>query len=366
MDYSLEQIDEIRRHLLDTKPKVAVFVGAGCSSVLQIPKWNEMLIALNKEFDCYPSDADVEAAILSDDYPKVAANIRKKAGDSKKYHDTIRRYATPTACNYTSLHIEIVQLSRTIVTTNYDHALEDALEALKRATKTDEFAFESHNVGEFALGGLHAERKIFHLHGDMDRENLILDETSYDDQYGEDVSDPVSLLNNLYKEFHLLFIGYSFRDSFVVNHLKKLAGKFQKPNIRTMPIPKHFCIMAEFDLVHFCPPSELTGAGFTNAQELIDEGILLIENTNTGQPPNFVFSSDAMDKILASKYDEKQKKQLGKLFVRTSEAVKRHEEFELIGIKPILFKGWEFLRIETILQNLMRKDIPFAPTFVPN
>lgn len=366
MDYRLEQIDELRGYLKETKSKVAAFVGAGCSSVLRIPRWDDMLIALNREFDYYPGDAEVIAAIRAEDYPKVAANIRRKAGDPKKYFETIRRYSTPTACYYTSLHIEIVHLTKTLVTTNYDHAFEDALETLRRYTKNPDYDFISYNVGEFDIAGLHTERRIFHLHGDKDGGNLVLDEGSYDDQYGEDLSDPANLLTSLYKGFNLVFIGYSFRDSYVVDYLKKLATRLQKPGLRTKPLPTHFCIMSELDYVHFCTRSELWDRGFLNVQELIDAGILTEENGEPGQPPNFVFAADAVDRIIDGNFTDEQQGRLRDLLFRTTEAVKRHEEFTQIGIKPILFKGRDFMRIETILQNLIKEDKPFAKKFDPN
>ena len=366
MDYVLEQIDELRAYLRDTKHKVAAFVGSGCSSVLKIPTWDDMLIALNREFDYYPSDTEVIAAIRTDDYPKVAANIRRKAGDLKKYFETIRRHSTPSACYFTSLHIEIVHLTKTLVTTNYDHALEDALRAMDRHSKNVEYKFESYTVGEFDMAGLHIERRIFHLHGDMDREGMILDEEAYNNQYGEDMSDPASLLGDLYKNFHVLFIGYSFKDSYVVTYLKKLATRLQKPGIRIKPIPVHFCIIAELDFVHFCTRAELSDIGFLNTQELIDAGIVSPEDGGPSQQPNFVFAADAVDRIIASNFTDEQKRGLRELLFRTTEAVKRHEAFEQIGIKPILFRGRDFLRIETILQNLMKEDKPFAPTFDPN
>lgn len=366
MDYALEQIDELRGYLRDPKRKVAAFVGSGCSSVLKIPIWDDMLIALNREFDCYPSDDEVRSAIRTDDYPKVAANIKRKADDPKKYFETIRRYSTPTACYYTSLHIEIVHLTKTLITTNYDHALEDALEALRKYTKSTDYNFISYNIGEFDMAGLHTERRIFHLHGDKDRGNLVLDEVSYDDQYGEDMSDPANLLRSLYIGFHLVFIGYSFKDSYVVNYLKKLASRLQKPGLRTKPLPIHFCIMAELDFVHFCTRSELWDKGFLNVQELIDAGILTEEASEPGQQPNFVFATGAVDRIIAGNFTDEQKASLRDLLFRTTDAVKKHEAFTQIGIKPILFRARDFLRIETILQNLNKEDKPFAERFDPN
>lgn len=70
MDYlTSEKIQDLRK-LAKQNTGVAAFIGAGCSAVLKIPLWDELLVGLNLEFNYYSSKEAVLEAIKVDGYPK--------------------------------------------------------------------------------------------------------------------------------------------------------------------------------------------------------------------------------------------------------------------------------------------------------
>lgn len=353
------------------KNTVAAFIGAGCSKVLDIPIWDDLLIALNEEFGYYRTKQDVLDAIKRDDYYDVASYIESKAADKALYKEILKRYSKPRTCHFTSLHLEIVRLADIILTTNYDRSFEEALNALKRLMDgkpqdvVDSFKYSSFPVGDFRTMGIKENRRIYHLHGDAEEGEFVLTSQSYLEQYENPASDLTTLITSAYKELHLIFIGFSFNDKYLVKYLLYIRDLLDQLPQGKKPLRPHFCIISDSLIQDYFKPGDLVDMSITNAQELVDAGIFRLEEQD--RDARFYFVPDSAKLIGESTYSDAFKQLLLSKIDDFEKAIDKREMFDRLGILPITFEGRNYLEIELILRRILEPSAakPIEKNYVP-
>lgn len=118
-----ENIKLLKEIIQGERKKVAVFVGAGVSDPLGIKTWKKLLLEMANEFNC---EIDIEECISKKGYPGTASEIYNHISNHEDYLRFLHIQFEPTKCNFTSLHLKIIDFFHTIFTTNFDSAFEKA------------------------------------------------------------------------------------------------------------------------------------------------------------------------------------------------------------------------------------------------
>ena len=367
MDFSKnQQIRTLQAHAWRRPPGIATFIGAGCSKVLLIPLWKQMLIGLNAEFQYYPTDVELEADIDKSSYAQVATNIKSKAPNETVYKDQLRKFIAPQACHYTSLHVELLLLSKLILTTNYDKSFEEALDAIGRFNPQPDCQYNVSTLGDFNHDGWGYERHVFHIHGDIDSADVVLTEESYSEQYDNSHSGVSMLIGSIFSRYPTLFVGFSFDDDYFVNFLSKAMEGIRKDAARyNKKLPEHFCIMSDSLLKKHLTVSELLT--FTDDIDLLlTEGV--IEKSSYGKSGETTFNIiiDSSGLLKKTKIDSSLKKALISQIEFMDRNLNKVKTLNDIGISIIPFESNNYLQIELILRELNKKPTLSALAFKPN
>ncbi len=129
----------------------------------------------------------------------------------------------PTNCNYTSLHEILINNFRVIFTTNYDAAFE-------KFCQRHDIAIISQKLHRFSSTTLFQNRTIVYLHGNNDDRIYIFRKEEYDHFYPsiseqEGTDDLERFLYEVLSTDHLIFIGFSFNDTYFLRYFKKVINE---------------------------------------------------------------------------------------------------------------------------------------------
>ncbi len=240
-----------------SKKDFLVFAGAGVPKSAGVPNWETLLIELAKNinFDC---STKIDSA-NPNEYPKLAQEIFdefKRQNKENIYYDTIKNVIKPTNAPYSVEQLEIIKTTNWVITTNFDSTFETAfktkfqLQNINKKLKIESlptFTFENH----------FKEETLVYLHGNVDEKYIVLKEDDYNKYYPSVIGEKGSIfieqyLRYIFKEFTIVFIGFSFNDYYlreifkiIFNELKisdEIAS--EKPNYlpRIQKI-KHYCFL---------------------------------------------------------------------------------------------------------------------------
>ena len=183
----------IIREAMNTN-QLVLFVGAGASIDSGMPSWNEAIANINEKLGIDKAGDNLLV-------PQYYYNTHGK----KKYNElmqSIFKFNQPLPT--TDIHDEIVKFNvNTIITTNYDHLIEDAFEksgqSIQVISKDKDLAYA--NDGKI----------LIKMHGDFENDNFVLKEDDY-----LNYSNNFKLIENYIKSLIgtkvILFIGYSLSD----------------------------------------------------------------------------------------------------------------------------------------------------------
>lgn len=364
MDYlSNPKIVDLRK-LVKQKYGVAVFIGAGCSSALKIPLWDDLLIGLNQKFGFYADDDAVKNAIKAEGHPKVASNIKSKANDIQ-YRELVKKFTKPAACHFTSLHVELVRMSKTILTTNYDESFEETLDALGRFYSKSDWQYTPSSIGNFNYHGQGIERHIYHIHGSSSTGDVVLTEESYFNQYDKPLSGVQALILAIFSNYTTVFVGFSFSDKDFVNFLEKAweAIRIEKGDAN-VALNQHYCILSDNLAKDYYTGKELKGDDAA-LEDWKAMDIIVQDDTRIPGQVTFTFSADALDRINAAGLDNAVKIHLASLIRTIDDKKEKLRLLRKLNIEVIYFEGDEYLQIEYILRKLNEPVSASAATFKP-
>ena len=209
-----------------------IFVGAGLEYGFS-PSWDGLVIELLKE---------CRVVLPEGEWSNPQKADFAKKGDLEQYQQVIlrnfRRWFSLTQ-QVTTLIPELNIHS--VVTTNYGNDLYQAL--------------ERKNFIKVALPDLYPadatkSKRIFYIHGHLDEElpdefNIILSEEEYAANYGF-AGVVKAFINSYFTHMNIIFIGFSFADTYVVgvlNELSELERKYNRSGKKSFRAPKRFALM---------------------------------------------------------------------------------------------------------------------------
>lgn len=178
----------------EREKRLVFFVGAGVSIPSGMPSWATSIKQIKKRMK----------GILQDDALKISQYYYVQHGkrDYNRLMWAVFKYQKTLPTNH--IHRELFKFQvKTIVTTNYDHLLEEAAKENYRVF--DVIGQDS----DLAYG--FAENKIIKMHGDFEHDNFVLKEDDYL-HYERNFRLLTAYIKALIAENTMIFIGYSFND----------------------------------------------------------------------------------------------------------------------------------------------------------
>lgn len=184
---------------------VVPFIGAGLSVDSGFPTWKEHL---RQQGRTSAIDAThIDTLLKNGQYEEIIDEIEKKGYKDAFIQEIKDVFSKRGDINTTLLNLTEL-FNDTIITTNYDHLLEQAFD-IGSARKIQ--LIDNVNIGEIPES---EKTTIIKLHGDIYKPNkCILSKNQYDEAYGKgilDLTKPIpKLLSYYYRTSNLLFLGCS-------------------------------------------------------------------------------------------------------------------------------------------------------------
>lgn len=195
--------------------QLVLFVGAGASIASGMPSWGDAIQNIANRLSI--SDKDLDYLRI----PQYYFNARGK----KEYTQLIREiFRHGDYLPKHEIHDKIIEFdTATIITTNYDHLIEQAAEdnsqILSVVSKDADLPYRQ--------GG----KELIKMHGDFENDNFVLKEDDYL-SYGRNFKLIENYVKSLIGTKVVLFIGYSFNDpdlKLIFSWVKDiLGGDFQR------------------------------------------------------------------------------------------------------------------------------------------
>lgn len=232
---NIERFEQLENYLIDGS--VVPFIGAGLSVESGFPTWRKHLIQQGRTSGL--NAAHVEDLLNNGHYETVIQEIENQGYRDafiQELRDVFSKIGkiTPTTLRLTEL------FSDTIITTNYDHILE---QAYKTGEENNIQLLDSSNITDRVDIN---KTTIIKLHGDIKQPTrCIISKNQYDAAYGNGVLDltlPIpKVLSYHYRTSNLLFLGCSLnrdRTMEVFQAVKNQMGDTDRPqhfSLESMP-----------------------------------------------------------------------------------------------------------------------------------
>lgn len=201
--------------------KLVIFVGAGASMSVGAPGWRELICeCLDDISGDFPAANGLKDVLLADAMDDLAVlDVVKNNGFRGRvlsfFHDRL------AGVQPGGIHEAIAGLTRKIVTTNYDNALEKAVPNLGVAIARN----------EYSIRYLREDAFLFKMHGGIsEMANCVVFNEDYQGVYSVDGM-IIGELKRLLIDHVFLYVGFSLKDPFyrkaIVRH-KEVYGDFAK------------------------------------------------------------------------------------------------------------------------------------------
>lgn len=354
------------REILQKGQKVAVFIGAGTSDFLGIKGWDSVLEEMAKEFK---TDIDVQKSIDEDGYAETATMIYETKNDMDLYKAFMSKQFIPKKAYHYSLHIKLINLFDTFLTTNFDTCLESAFEDLNAHLSKLNYPKRNYviqKLPQFRHPETLAAPTLVYLHGNNENEEYIFRKNEYELHYPScftrnGYSPLENFLRHIFEEFYLVFIGFSFNDRDFVKFYKKGRIEAQKfyQDFKTIhgtarnpkaDFPKHFIVMSQKDFIPKISKNKVKkvfGTDNTWENYFLDSSAEELE-----------FKDNADELIFEDikKDTDEDKNKKGK-YLLDKFSSSRFYLIKKAYIQPIIFETSEYIEIENILKSLSESEI---------
>lgn len=214
------------------------FLGAGISSPTGIDNWTNLLINLAESLTNNFTKEDVELLIETNGHAKTASIIKNEIKDDEKYKKFLIKQFEPSSILATSTIIKIIIKFYSIVTTNYDTTIEEAINTINyiyQDKNIKKLEYELQDLPDLSSSKLLRKKNIVYLHGYKKNEIFLLTEEDYKLFYPSNYSkDGIESLEDFLKEIinnmNLVFMGFSFKDKDFCDYFKRTKDKIERQN----------------------------------------------------------------------------------------------------------------------------------------
>jgi len=215
------------------KKDFIVFSGAGVPQTAGVPTWISLLKELLK---LTPSVTDNIDTVDPEEFPNIAQKIFESLRQQNKedeYYNTIRDSIKPTDAPYSGPQFEIVTTTNWIVTTNFDTTFESAFKK-KLQVQNSENTPNIQSLPDFRMENLFTKESIVYLHGRVDEKFIIFKTDEYENFYPsvsqktECSKELEDYLKYIFKNYTIVFIGFSFVDRYIKEALKNIYSELKR------------------------------------------------------------------------------------------------------------------------------------------
>lgn len=257
-----------------TCDRLIFFVGAGFSQNLNIPNWNSLA---KKAIEYYAKansninllqkclDRKVIDEILTFDALKKI----NKSKISKIIKDNVNIHIDDSQLKE---HKKLWQISKKIITTNYDKSLEES----KPSSKIEVVTYK---VVEEIVSAFKANEWLFHLHGRIDNiDDCIIFSEDYVKLYSKKHR-AIEQLKNLAQNT-LVFIGFSMKDEYVSKLFNELDILFENKILQN-----HYIILKEDERLPNEHLNKLPVSSYDEIPELLNKLVEIKNSSNQCKVP---------------------------------------------------------------------------------
>lgn len=220
--WTKEQIDGIMSAI--EEDRLAVFFGSGISVSGGLPDWDGLRKCLLKTIDnpdLYPKRLKAGIGYVMDRNPEQSLDYLKNL-DPQAFEKQFRKIFSKKREQYQTTKEGLILAkikSNRFITTNYDYCFQNSFNKVNQLSRLSEISCREFNGVKLDQIG---SPTIFQIHGssEMDINELVLTDSQYETAYTE--GSPIrELLNHLFSEFLVLFVGFGFNDGDITRILKK-------------------------------------------------------------------------------------------------------------------------------------------------
>lgn len=227
-------------HYNNNDKKLLPFLGAGISTPTGISNWPNLLVDLGKLTKKYNNKESLEKMIKELGYPKTASIIKDEINNEDKYKSFLVNQFEPKNTLTTSTIIKIMIKFFSVVTTNYDTTLEEAIKTINFIYSENSISnveFNTQDLPDLSPSHLLEKKNIVYLHGYKRNKNFLLTENDYRYFYpsnygGEGSEDLEEFLRSIIKDMNLVFMGFSFDDKDFMKFFKNRIEKIRLNRVR--------------------------------------------------------------------------------------------------------------------------------------
>ncbi|RXJ98675.1 hypothetical protein CRV02_13065 [Arcobacter sp. CECT 8989] len=237
---SEKNFEILLEHYNNNDKKLLPFLGSGISTPTGISNWVNLLVDLGKLTKKYNNKESLEKMIKELGYPKTASIIKDEINNEDKYKSFLVNQFEPKNTLTTSTIIKIMIKFFSVVTTNYDTTLEEAIKTINFIYSENSISnveFNTQDLPDLSTSLLLEKKNIVYLHGYKRNKNFLLTENDYRYFYpsnygGEGSEDLEEFLRSIIKDMNLVFMGFSFKDKDFMKFFKNRIEKIRLNRVR--------------------------------------------------------------------------------------------------------------------------------------
>lgn len=359
----------ILRDIIQENKKVIAIVGAGTSKTLGIKNWHELLEDMNKEFG---SNIDITRSIVENGYAKTATiiyNSIEKKITKDSYNTFMRKQFETKTTNYVGVHMEIFNIFKIILTTNYDTSFERAFEARKRIIESSRNQCDEKlkiwKLPYFKITEILSDLPLLvYLHGNNEENKYVFLEDEYKHYYpsyynSQMPSELENFLRDIFYNFYLVFIGFSFNDIHFCKFYERIIEEFMMNKGKYISrykeeyqlfLPKSFVIISNDELKTSVDKKEIMNIFGKENNSWVNFF------TNNGEDELF-FKKNADEIMNKTNYNYDLEERIRGVHNKCRSNQNRSDFLKRNNVNIISFEGKRFKEIENILKELQIQDV---------
>ena len=359
-----DNIELLRDTYRSNKNRIVFFAGAGASISLGLMSWKELLIEMNEKFK---TKINIDDYINEFGYPETASAIYDKIKNKEEYLNFLcnKFDIRDKKSRFNSTTKSIVNNFDTILTTNFDSSFERAFidnNSVLEKRGYRKINFKTQSLPKFNTFEISTnEATIAYLHGSRDSRIFILRKEEYEGfyctNYGKDSSELENFLKDIFKNFSVIFFGFSFDDlDFNKCYEKTLIKEFEQRreifvNMFGEPypieLPIHFVFIPEEELKYTLSEVEINN--YLKKDNNIDWERIFKKTDNN----EYQFSKFFPNIIEQNSIDEELKDKLIQEYKMLKDNFDKYQFFKKINMKIIPFSKEKIIEIENIFNGLL-------------
>ena len=211
-------VELLKNTYRENKDRIVFFAGAGASISLGLKSWKDLLIEMDEEFK---TNINIDDYIIKFGYPETASAIYDEITIKEEYTNFLcEKFDIKNAiARFNSITKSIVNNFDTILTTNFDSSFENAFR--DKNFPLVEYGLDKNiniqTLPKFDTVNISTkDYTVIYLHGNQESRRFIFRKEEYEyfyrTNYNKEPSELEEFLKEIFKNFSVIFFGFSFND----------------------------------------------------------------------------------------------------------------------------------------------------------